>query len=446
MRRGRRSSSSRASSTSPSRRISPRPRRSSAASVERARAARRSPGCTRSARRAAVHRDPRRALDARRHRAARDARRSRRSLPGLEHEARRAASRRSPRCSARGVNVALGTDGAASNNRARPVRRDAHRRSARKGRHRRRVGAGPAQPGAERRRRSPARARSDSSAQIGSLVRASRRIIVAVDLSALERRALLRSRLPPRPRGGPRRGHRRLGRRPAHRRGSRAPRLPTKRRSAPRARAWQERLNERQWCARPRCCPSSPVAAENVDASELAKFAALAHQWWDPESAMFGPLHKMNPLRLDWIERMADGLSRQARRRRRLRRRHPDRSDGRARRRALGIDLGDKALGVARLHKLESGTTVDYRRVSAEALAVEAARRVRRGRPAWSCSSTSPNPRRSSPRARSSAKPGGLVVVLDDQPQRQVVRARGHRRRVRAADSCRRARTITPNS
>jgi 2-polyprenyl-6-hydroxyphenyl methylase/3-demethylubiquinone-9 3-methyltransferase len=40
--------------------------------------------------------------------------------------------------------------------------------------------------------------------------------------------------------------------------------------------------------------------SENVDAAELAKFAALAHQWWDPESPMFGPLHKMNPVRLDW--------------------------------------------------------------------------------------------------------------------------------------------------
>ena len=46
----------------------------------------------------------------------------------------------------------------------------------------------------------------------------------------------------------------------------------------------------------------------NVDVSELEKFAALAHQWWDPESPMFGPLHKKNPLRLEWIERMAEGL------------------------------------------------------------------------------------------------------------------------------------------
>jgi len=109
----------------------------------------------------------------------------------------------------------------------------------------------------------------------------------------------------------------------------------------------------------------------NVDAGELDKFAALAHQWWDPESAMFGPLHKMNPLRLDWIEQTSGGLTAK---------RVVDVGCGggiltealaaRAAE-ALGIDLGDKALGVARLHKLESGTTADYRLVSAEALAAE---------------------------------------------------------------------------
>ena len=45
---------------------------------------------------------------------------------------------------------------------------------------------------------------------------------------------------------------------------------------------------------------------------ELEKFAALAHHWWDPESAMFGPLHRMNPLRLDWIERVERRTRRQA--------------------------------------------------------------------------------------------------------------------------------------
>lgn len=111
----------------------------------------------------------------------------------------------------------------------------------------------------------------------------------------------------------------------------------------------------------------------NVDAGELGKFAALAHHWWDPESAMFGPLHKMNPLRLAWVERMAGGLEGK---------RVVDvgcgggiLTEAMAERgaQALGIDLGDKALGVARLHQLESRAVVEYRLVSAEVLAVEAA-------------------------------------------------------------------------
>ena len=117
--------------------------------------------------------------------------------------------------------------------------------------------------------------------------------------------------------------------------------------------------------------PPPAAAARNVDAGELDKFASLAHQWWDPGSAMFGPLHRMNPLRLDWIDRQSGGL-------------HGKRvvdvgcgggilTEAMAARGALtlGIDLGDKALGVARLHKLESGTPAEYRLVAAETLAQE---------------------------------------------------------------------------
>ncbi len=112
-------------------------------------------------------------------------------------------------------------------------------------------------------------------------------------------------------------------------------------------------------------------ASRNVDAGELDKFATLAHQWWDPESAMFGPLHRMNPLRLDWIDRQTGGLEGK---------RVVDvgcgggiLTEALAARGAstLGIDLGEKALSVARLHKLESGTAADYRLIAAEALARE---------------------------------------------------------------------------
>jgi 2-polyprenyl-6-hydroxyphenyl methylase / 3-demethylubiquinone-9 3-methyltransferase len=108
----------------------------------------------------------------------------------------------------------------------------------------------------------------------------------------------------------------------------------------------------------------------NADPAELAKFSALAHRWWDPESE-FRPLHQINPLRLDWINglsglqgtRVLDvgcggGIL----------------ADSMARKGAdvLGIDLATKALRVAQLHALEAQTShVEYREISVEALAQE---------------------------------------------------------------------------
>ena len=117
--------------------------------------------------------------------------------------------------------------------------------------------------------------------------------------------------------------------------------------------------------------PSPTAPAANADPAELAKFAALAHRWWDPESELFGPLHRINPLRLGWIDRVAGGLAGKQ---------VLDvgcgggiLSEAMAARGAdvLGIDLGEKSLGVARLHKLESGSTADYRFIAVESLAHE---------------------------------------------------------------------------
>jgi 2-polyprenyl-6-hydroxyphenyl methylase / 3-demethylubiquinone-9 3-methyltransferase len=114
----------------------------------------------------------------------------------------------------------------------------------------------------------------------------------------------------------------------------------------------------------------SPPTA-NADPAELAKFSTLAHRWWDPESE-FKPLHDINPLRLSWAARVAGGLA------------GKDILDvgcgggilaesmAAQGARVTGIDLSEKALGVAKLHGLESGVQVGYRLVSAEALAMEA--------------------------------------------------------------------------
>ncbi len=116
---------------------------------------------------------------------------------------------------------------------------------------------------------------------------------------------------------------------------------------------------------------AAPAAPPNADVAELAKFSALAHHWWDPESTMFGALHRLNPLRLAWVEATAGSLAGQ---------RVVDvgcgggiLAEAMAGRGAevVGIDLAEKPLQVARLHLLESGARVDYRRVSAEALADE---------------------------------------------------------------------------
>lgn len=107
----------------------------------------------------------------------------------------------------------------------------------------------------------------------------------------------------------------------------------------------------------------------NVDPVELAKFSELAHRWWDTESE-FKPLHQINPLRLNWINQRTplNGL------------RVLDvgcgggiLSEGMAALGAIvtGIDLADKSLGVAKLHLLESAQTVNYRKISAEALSEE---------------------------------------------------------------------------
>jgi 2-polyprenyl-6-hydroxyphenyl methylase/3-demethylubiquinone-9 3-methyltransferase len=105
----------------------------------------------------------------------------------------------------------------------------------------------------------------------------------------------------------------------------------------------------------------------NADPAELAKFSALAHRWWDPESE-FKPLHQINPLRLEWIDAVAGlagkgaldvgcggGILAEAMARRGAR--------------VKGIDLSDKALKVAQLHLLESRLAVNYEAISAEDLA-----------------------------------------------------------------------------
>ena len=109
----------------------------------------------------------------------------------------------------------------------------------------------------------------------------------------------------------------------------------------------------------------------NADPAELQKFSDLAHRWWDPASE-FRPLHEINPLRLEWIDRVA-ALS--AKRVLDVGCGGGILAEGMAGLGAdvTGIDLSEKALSVARLHLYESGHKVDYHHVSAEQFASEQA-------------------------------------------------------------------------
>ena len=111
------------------------------------------------------------------------------------------------------------------------------------------------------------------------------------------------------------------------------------------------------------------ATAHNVDPGEIEKFEKLAGRWWDPNSE-FKPLHDINPLRLDYIDRITPlagkrvidvgcggGLL----------------TEGMTARGAdvTGIDMGKTPLSVARLHQHESGLEIDYRQVTAEQVATE---------------------------------------------------------------------------
>ena len=102
----------------------------------------------------------------------------------------------------------------------------------------------------------------------------------------------------------------------------------------------------------------------NADQSELDNFNRLSNTWWDIEGE-FGALHKINPFRLEFIERhqtIADqsivdigcggGILSE--------------SLAIAGADVTGIDLAKEVLTVAKLHGLDAGVKVNYQLISAE--------------------------------------------------------------------------------
>lgn len=121
------------------------------------------------------------------------------------------------------------------------------------------------------------------------------------------------------------------------------------------------------------------AAKTTIDQSEVDRFSAMAAEWWDP-TGKFKPLHKFNPVRLTYIrDRVSENFGRDPKS-------HLPLSGLRvldigcgggllsepvARMGAtvVGADPSEKNIGIASTHAAETGTSVDYRAVTAEQLA-----------------------------------------------------------------------------
>lgn len=124
-------------------------------------------------------------------------------------------------------------------------------------------------------------------------------------------------------------------------------------------------------------------SAASIDPAEIARFSAMAAEWWDPQGK-FRPLHKFNPVRLGFIrDRICAHFGRDS---------LPKSDSGsplkglrlldigcggglvsepmaRLGASVVGADASERNIGVASLHAAESGVSVDYRATSAESLA-----------------------------------------------------------------------------
>ena len=107
----------------------------------------------------------------------------------------------------------------------------------------------------------------------------------------------------------------------------------------------------------------------NVSKEEVEKFNELAHKWWDEESE-FKPLHQINPLRLNFIDKKVNlknkkvldvgcggGILSE--------------SMAKLGAEVTGIDMGEKVIRIAKLHALQSKLDIDYQCTSLEAIALK---------------------------------------------------------------------------
>ena len=121
------------------------------------------------------------------------------------------------------------------------------------------------------------------------------------------------------------------------------------------------------------------MSTSTIDPAEVAKFSAIAAEWWDP-TGKFAPLHKFNPVRLGFIrEQAATHFGRDARSLKPFEGlslldigcgggllSEPMARLGFA---VTGADASERNIGTARAHAAQSGLQIDYRATTAEALA-----------------------------------------------------------------------------
>lgn len=121
------------------------------------------------------------------------------------------------------------------------------------------------------------------------------------------------------------------------------------------------------------------MSTNTVDPGEIAKFEAMAAEWWDP-TGKFKPLHMMNPVRLEYITtQIAAEFDRD------LKSDNPfaglrilDIGCGggllcepmaRLGATIIGADAAERNIPVAKIHAEQSGLDIDYRHTTAEAMA-----------------------------------------------------------------------------
>ena len=116
-----------------------------------------------------------------------------------------------------------------------------------------------------------------------------------------------------------------------------------------------------------------------IDPAEVAKFEAMAAEWWDP-NGKFKPLHLMNPCRLDYITRqiaaefdrtLSEPLPFKGLRLLDIGCGGGLLSEPMARLGAevVGADAAPRNIPVAQVHAEQSGLSIDYRHTTAEDMA-----------------------------------------------------------------------------